>query len=95
MDRLGATIECGIVHFQPIHSENEVYGGRLQNDWGNKEYNSFDFDGGIWHQLGGTALADRGANFCDTTRGVSTRNHRVESRERDPNVSGSKPYQQG
>jgi hypothetical protein len=29
-----------------------------------------------------------GANFCDTTRGVSTRNLRVESRERDPNVSG-------
>ena len=29
-----------------------------------------------------------GANSCDTTRGVSTRNHRVESRERDPNVSG-------
>ena len=23
-----------------------------------------------------------GANSCDTTRGVSTRNHRVESRER-------------
>ena len=45
LDRLGATIECGIVKFQPIHSENEVYGGRLQNDWGNKEYNSFDFDG--------------------------------------------------
>src|SRR3954467_1075572 len=36
-----------------------------------------------------------GPNSCDTTRGVSTRNHRVESRERDPNVSGSKPYQQG
>ena len=29
-----------------------------------------------------------GPNSCDTTRGVSTRNHRVESRERDPNVSG-------
>ena len=29
-----------------------------------------------------------GANSCDTTRGISTRNHRVKSRERDPNVSG-------
>src|SRR3954447_13877539 len=29
-----------------------------------------------------------GPNSCDTARGVSTRNHRVESRERDPNVSG-------
>ena len=41
LDILGATIECGIVNFQPIHSQNEVYGGRFQEDGGNKEFNSF------------------------------------------------------
>ena len=36
-----------------------------------------------------------GPKSRNTTRGVNTRNHRVESRERDPNVRVSKPYQQG
>src|SRR4051812_31188225 len=27
LDRLGAIIQCGIVNFQPIHFEDEVYGG--------------------------------------------------------------------
>src|SRR3954469_16548773 len=49
LDRLGATIKCGIVKFQPIHSQNEVYGGRLQEDGRSKELNSFDFNGGVWH----------------------------------------------
>src|SRR4051812_9454907 len=47
LDGFGATIEGSIVNFQPIHSQNEVYGGRLQNDGGNKEYNPFDLTGDI------------------------------------------------
>src|SRR3954468_22232123 len=62
LDRLGATIKRGIVNFQPIHSQNEVYGGRFQEDGGNKEINSFDFDGGVWRYHGGSALTYRGAN---------------------------------
>src|SRR4051812_48049780 len=62
LDRLGATIQRGIVNFQPIHSQNEVYGGRFQEDGGNKEFNSFDLNGGVWHKHGGSALAYRGAN---------------------------------
>src|SRR3954466_5560703 len=62
LDRLGATIKCGIVKFQPIHSQNEVYGGRLQNDGVSKEFNSFNFNDGFGHYLGGSALAYRGAN---------------------------------
>src|SRR4051812_5053155 len=45
--RLGATIQCGIVNFQPIHSQNEVYGGGFQEDGGSKELNSFDFNDGV------------------------------------------------
>src|SRR3954463_837126 len=62
LDRLGATIECGIMNLQPIHSQNEVYGGRLQNDGGSKEFNSFNFNGGFGHYLGGVAMAYRGAD---------------------------------
>src|ERR1041384_6111285 len=57
LDRLGTTIQCGIVDFQPIHSQDEVYGGRLQNDGGHTEYNYFDFNSGIGHHHGGSALA--------------------------------------
>src|SRR3954467_11875956 len=62
LDRLGATIECGIVNFQPIHSQDKVYGGGFQEDGGNKELNSFDFNGGVWHKHGGSTLAYQGAN---------------------------------
>src|SRR3954465_11135663 len=40
------------------------------------------------NEKGDRSRATWGPHSCDTTRGVSTRNHRVESRERDPNVSG-------
>src|SRR3954469_14579430 len=62
LDRLGATIECGIVKFQPVHSQNEVYGGRHQDYGGSMEFNSFNFNDGFGHYLGGSALAYRGAN---------------------------------
>src|SRR3954471_920648 len=62
LDRLGATIQGCIVNFQPIHSQDKVYGGRFQEDGGNKELNSFDFNDGVWHKHGGAALAYRGAN---------------------------------
>ena len=38
LDGFGATIKCVVVSFQPVHSQNEVYGGRLQNMWGNNEF---------------------------------------------------------
>src|SRR3954464_10042997 len=62
LDRLGATIQRGIVNFQPIHSQDEVYGGRLQEDGGSKELNSLNFNGGVWHYHGGSALTYRGPN---------------------------------
>src|SRR3954466_13228509 len=51
LDRLGATIQCGIVSFQPIHVEDEVYGGGFQNVWSNHEFYPFDIDGevGCYH----------------------------------------------
>src|SRR3954471_18186067 len=62
LDRLGATIQRGIVNFQPIHSQTEVYGGGFREDGGSKEFNSFNLNGGVWHKHGGSALAYRGVN---------------------------------
>ena len=43
LDGLVATQDRGIMSFHPIHSENKVNGGRLQNEGGNKEFKFFDF----------------------------------------------------
>src|ERR1041384_650755 len=44
LDDLGAIIKCGIVGFQPIHTQDKVNSGGFQNVWGEKELNPFDLD---------------------------------------------------
>ena len=47
LNNSSVSIDCSRVGFQPNHPQNKVDGGRLENVWGSKEPNSFNFDGDV------------------------------------------------
>ena len=55
LDGAGATINCSIMGFQPIHSKNEVDGGSFQDVRGYNELCPFNLDGDVrGHQVNST-----------------------------------------
>ena len=60
MDGLSGANDRSSMRFQPIHSQNEVDATGLQYDGRDKKFQSFDFNGDVVANHGGSTLARRG-----------------------------------